>query len=148
MFADGRRLDRRLLLKTRSPGVHLPSWPIGAELSGHRIGPRCQHVPALGLGCVKTRKIEKSREPSFSGKPKSVSLENVCATIDDFHRRFFCHYRVRLSFYTAWVRIGPLTTYASCRFAPNSNRMADLVTGRFRAKGDRQPLHCISFRHY
>jgi len=60
-------------------------------------------MSAPGLGCVKTRKIEKSRERSFSGKPKSVSLENGCATIDDFHRRFFCHYRARLSFYTAWV---------------------------------------------
>ncbi len=68
----------------------------------------------MGLGCVKTQRIEKSRERSFSGKPKSVSLENVCATIDDFHRRFFCHYRARLGFYTAWVTNDRFPMSAEC----------------------------------
>ena len=36
-----------------------------------------------GLGCVKTRKIEKSRECFFLDQLKPDSLGNVCATIGD-----------------------------------------------------------------
>jgi hypothetical protein len=41
----------------------------------------------------------KSRENDLSrAKLKSASVDNVCATIDDFYRRFFGRYRARLSF--------------------------------------------------
>jgi hypothetical protein len=56
---------------------------------------------AHDLGCVKTRKIEKSRECFFVGQLKSDSPGNVCATIGDLDERFFCRHRARLSFYTA-----------------------------------------------
>ena len=40
--------------------------------------------------CVKTRKIEKSRECFFLDQLKPNSLGNVCATIGDLDERFFC----------------------------------------------------------
>jgi hypothetical protein len=38
MFADGRRLNCRLLVTTRSPGVLTYCWPIEAILSEYRFG--------------------------------------------------------------------------------------------------------------
>ena len=62
------------------------------------------HLLLAGLSrrtCVKTRKIEKSRECFFLDQLKPDLLGNVCATIGDLDERFFCRYRARLSFYTA-----------------------------------------------
>jgi hypothetical protein len=53
------------------------------------------------LGCVKTRKIEKSQECFFLYLLKSDSRGNLCATIDDLNERFFCRHRARFSFFTA-----------------------------------------------
>jgi hypothetical protein len=49
MFADGRRLDRRLLLTTRSPGVLAYCWPIGATLSEYGFGQDVNARVCFGL---------------------------------------------------------------------------------------------------
>src|ERR1700719_4563683 len=61
-------------------------------------------LPVSRRTCVKTRKIEKSRECFFLDQLKSDSLGNVCATIGDSDERFFCRQRARLSFYTAKIQ--------------------------------------------
>ena len=75
--------------------------PICPKMSEQRKCLAPARNDAIDLGCVKTRKIEKSRECFFLDQLKPDSLGNVCATIGDLDERFFCRYRARLSFYTA-----------------------------------------------
>jgi hypothetical protein len=58
-------------------------------------------MSALGLGCVKTQKIEKRRELFFSDRVKANTLTNSRAHYCDSEKRSFYRRRAPLRFYTA-----------------------------------------------